>query len=119
MSRFSLIFFAALTLIGVTSPTGTSAFADILYAQYYPPPGYGYPPPSSPPPCSAVTPGPLQGAARGAAGGARRFLATLGAAPQSEPALAVSAAPYVGVRPEVRAPVTSATRIADHRTGGT
>jgi hypothetical protein len=70
MSRFSLVFLAALTLIGVATPTRTSAFADILYAQYYPPQGYGYPPPSSPPPCYAVTPGPLQGAARGAAGGA-------------------------------------------------
>jgi Glycine-zipper domain len=70
MSRFSPVFLAALTLIGVATPTGTSAFADILYAQYYPPPGYGYPPSGSPPPCSAVTPGPLQGAARGAAGGA-------------------------------------------------
>src|SRR5882724_98080 len=35
------------------------------YTQYYPPPpGYGRPP------CYAVTPGPLNGAARGAAGGA-------------------------------------------------
>jgi hypothetical protein len=39
----------------------------IANAQYYaPPPGYGY----SRPPCQAVTPGPLQGAGRGAAGGA-------------------------------------------------
>ena len=35
----------------------------------YPPPPAGYAPPA-PPPCAAVTPGPLRGAGRGAAGGA-------------------------------------------------
>ena len=41
--------------------------SEVAHAQYYaPPPNYGY----SRPPCQAVTPGPLQGAGRGAAGGA-------------------------------------------------
>jgi hypothetical protein len=54
-----LLFFAA--TVGFTNiSVGT-------YAQYYPPsPSYGNPRP----PCEAVTPGPLQGAGRGAAGGA-------------------------------------------------
>jgi OmpA family protein len=69
MLRLSILFLAAVMLTGVTFGTGQPAFARSLYAQYYPP-GYGYPPPSSRPPCYAVTPGPLQGAGRGAAGGA-------------------------------------------------
>jgi hypothetical protein len=68
MLRLSVFFMAAATLIGI-NVAGTSAVADTLYAQYYPP-GYGYPPPGYRPPCNAVTPGPFQGAARGAAGGA-------------------------------------------------
>jgi hypothetical protein len=60
-----------------------AAISDRAYAQYYPPPppgyypppGYAAPPPGYPPayghpPCAAVTPGPLRGAGRGAAGGA-------------------------------------------------
>jgi hypothetical protein len=69
MLRLSVRFLAAVMLTGITFGTGQPAFAGSLYAQYYPP-GYGYPPPSSRPPCYAVTPGPLQGAGRGAAGGA-------------------------------------------------
>ena len=38
----------------------------VAHAQYY----YGSPPPGYRPPCHAVMPGPLQGAGRGAAGGA-------------------------------------------------
>jgi len=53
--RIFLLSTAALTLIDISV---------VAYAQYY------APPPSSRPPCQAVTPGPLQGAARGAAGGA-------------------------------------------------
>ena len=61
MTRFQILVCAAtLTFAGIPA---------IAFAQYYPPPGYGYPP-SSRPPCEAVTPGPFQGAARGAAGGA-------------------------------------------------
>jgi hypothetical protein len=63
-----LLAIAALTAIDFAAAS-QSAVADTLYAQYYPPPGHGYPP-SSRPPCQAVTPGPFQGAARGAAGGA-------------------------------------------------
>ena len=64
MLRLSVLFLAAATLIGIGAATEKSAFADTLYAQYnQPPPGYR-------PPCNAVTPGPLQGAGRGAAGGA-------------------------------------------------
>lgn len=62
MLRFSFLFLAA-------TAAATSAVADTLYAQYYPP-GYRYPPPGYRPPCYAVTPGPLQGAGRGAVGGA-------------------------------------------------
>ena len=69
MLRLFFLFLALVTLTGIDIAAGKSAFADALFAQYYPP-GYGYPPPSSRPPCSAVTPGPLQGAGRGAAGGA-------------------------------------------------
>jgi hypothetical protein len=69
MPRLSALFLAAAMLTGLYIAAETSAVADTLYAQYYPPSGYGYPP-SSRPPCEAVTPGPFQGAARGAAGGA-------------------------------------------------
>jgi hypothetical protein len=69
MLRLAALFLAAATVAGISIAAGTSAVADPRYAQYYPPPGYGYPP-SPPPPCQAVTPGPFQGAARGAAGGA-------------------------------------------------
>jgi hypothetical protein len=71
MLRLPILFLAVVALTGINIAAGKCAFADILYAQYYPsPPGYGYPPPSSRPPCYAVTPGPFRGAARGAAGGA-------------------------------------------------
>jgi hypothetical protein len=69
MLRLSVLFLAAATLTAINIGAGTSAVADTLYAQYYPP-HYGYPPPGYRPPCNAVTPGPFQGAARGAAGGA-------------------------------------------------
>ena len=69
MLRLSVLFLAAVMLTEVTIAAGQSGFAGSLYAQYYPP-GYGYAPLSSRPPCEAVTPGPLQGAGRGAAGGA-------------------------------------------------
>jgi Glycine-zipper domain len=68
MLRLSALFLAAATATAIGIAAGTSVVADSRYAQYYPPP-YGYPP-SSRPPCQAVTPGPFQGAARGAAGGA-------------------------------------------------
>src|SRR6202521_4093322 len=68
MARLSAFFLAA-AVAGIGITAGTSAVADSRYAQYYPPPGYGYPP-GSRPPCQAVTPGPFQGAARGATGGA-------------------------------------------------
>src|SRR5256885_12115978 len=69
MLRLSVLFLALVMLTGMVSAAGQPAFAGSLYAQYYPP-GYGYPPPSSRPPCEAVTQGPLRGAGRGAAGGA-------------------------------------------------
>ncbi len=69
MLRLSALFLVAAAATGIGIAAGTSAVADSRYAQYYPPPGYGYQP-SSRPPCQAVTPGPFQGAARGAAGGA-------------------------------------------------
>jgi hypothetical protein len=69
MLRLSVLFLAA-SLTGINIAAGTSAIADTRYAQYYPPPHYHYPPPGYRPPCYAVTPGPLQGAGRGAAGGA-------------------------------------------------
>jgi Glycine-zipper domain len=55
--RILLLSAATLTLITIST---------VAFAQYYygPPPGYGRPP------CQAVTPGPLRGAGRGAAGGA-------------------------------------------------
>jgi len=58
--RFPLLPAFTVSFIAIAAPA---------FAQYYPPPGYGYPP-GSPPPCQAVTPGPFHGAARGAAGGA-------------------------------------------------
>ena len=70
MPRLSALFLAAATVAGIGIAAGTSAVADSRYAQYYPPPHYGYSPPGYRPPCNAVTPGPFQGAARGAAGGA-------------------------------------------------
>jgi Glycine-zipper domain len=69
MSRLSVLFLAAATLTGINIAAEKSASAYTLYAQYYPP-SYSYPPPGYRPPCNAVTPGPLQGAGRGAAGGA-------------------------------------------------
>src|ERR1700730_5387475 len=69
MLRVFVLFIAAASLTGIDAAAEKSAFADALYAQYYPP-HYGYPPPGYRPPCYAVTPGPLQGAGRGAAGGA-------------------------------------------------
>jgi hypothetical protein len=69
MLRLSVLFLAAI-LTDINMVAGTSAIADTRYAQYYPPPHYGYSPPGYRPPCNAVTPGPFQGAARGAAGGA-------------------------------------------------
>ena len=69
MLRVSVLFIAAASLTGIDAAAEKSAFADALYAQYYPP-HYGYPSPGYRPPCYAVTPGPLQGAGRGAAGGA-------------------------------------------------
>jgi hypothetical protein len=69
MLRVSVLFIAGASLTGIDAAAEKSAFADALYAQYYPP-HYGYPPPGYRPPCYAVTPGPLQGAGRGAAGGA-------------------------------------------------
>ena len=56
--RLRILLLCATTLTFINIPV-------VAYAQYYqPPPGY------SRPPCYAVTPGPLQGAGRGAAGGA-------------------------------------------------
>ncbi|HEX3416502.1 MAG TPA: glycine zipper family protein [Stellaceae bacterium] len=69
MLRLSVFFLAAATLASINIAGGTSAVADTQYAQYYQP-GYRYSPPGYRPPCNAVTPGPLQGAGRGAAGGA-------------------------------------------------
>jgi len=96
-------------LTGLYIAAETSAVADTLYAQYYPPSGYGYPP-SSRPPCEAVTPGPFQGAARGGAEVllSGRFRAMPGAVPQSGPASALSAVEYVGARPAAPAHVTDA-----------
>ena len=69
MLRLSALFLVAATLTGINVAAEKSAYAHTLYAQYYPP-GYGHPSPGYRPPCNAVTPGPLQGAGRGAAGGA-------------------------------------------------
>src|SRR5436305_11999713 len=66
MLRLPVLFLAAAMLTAIFA-AGQPAFAGSLYAQYYQP-GYGSP--SSRPPCEAVTPGPLRGAGRGAAGGA-------------------------------------------------
>jgi len=67
MLRRLILSLSGLMLTCIFMPTSTVAAANAQYAQYYPPPapGYGYPPP-----CQAVTRGPLRGAARGAAGGA-------------------------------------------------
>src|SRR5712672_3171269 len=83
MSRLSVLFLAAAALTGINIAAEESASAYTLYAQYYPP-GYSSPPPGYRPPCNAVTPGPLQGAGRGAAGGALigAIQAMPGAAPQ-------------------------------------
>jgi hypothetical protein len=60
MQRPRILLFSAAILTFINLSVGA-------YAQYYgPPPSYGY----SRPPCQAVTPDPLQGAGRGAAGGA-------------------------------------------------
>jgi Glycine-zipper domain len=70
MPRLFVVLMAAVVMMtGVIVVIWTPASAETLYAQYYPPPSYRYPP-SSRPPCYAVTPGAFQGAARGAAGGA-------------------------------------------------
>jgi hypothetical protein len=116
MLRFAVLFLAAVMLTGVIFAAGQPAFAGSLYAQYYPP-GYGYPPPSSRPPCEAITPGPLRGAGRGAAGGALigAISGMPGGALQSGPASALSAVQYVGVRRAVRAHVIEAV-IACRRT---
>jgi len=63
MRRLRIRLLSTFTVALITTSAG------VAFAQYYPPPSYGYPP-SSPPPCQAVMPGPFQGAARGAAGGA-------------------------------------------------
>jgi len=67
MMRLFTLSLSVVTLLCVAMLSKTGAAAYERYAQYYPPPppGYGYPPP-----CQAVTRGPLRGAARGAAGGA-------------------------------------------------
>ena len=66
MTRFFAVSAAIGLLICGSVVAGMPASAGTLYAQYYPPTaGYG-----NPPPCEAVTRGPLRGAARGAAGGA-------------------------------------------------
>jgi hypothetical protein len=70
MVRVFVLLVAGSTLAGVNFIAAKSAIADLLYAQNYYAPQAGYPPSSSRPPCYAVTPGPLQGAGRGAAGGA-------------------------------------------------
>ena len=58
MSLLRIVFLGAATLMFIS-------ISLVAHAQSYygPPPGYR-------PPCAAVTPGPLQGAGRGAAGGA-------------------------------------------------
>jgi hypothetical protein len=53
MLRLSALFLAAAAATGIGIAAGTSAVADSRYAQYYPPPGYGYPP-SSRPPCQPL-----------------------------------------------------------------
>ena len=58
MLRFRIVLLTAATLIFMH-------ISMVAHAQYY-----GSPPPGYRPPCQAVTPGPLQGAGRGAAGGA-------------------------------------------------
>ncbi len=60
MPRHRILFLSAATLSFID-------ISGVAHAQYYaPPPGYNY----GRPPCAAVTPGPLRGAGRGAAGGA-------------------------------------------------
>jgi hypothetical protein len=70
MLRLSVVLLVHAMLTSINIAAQASAIAGTRYAQYYPPPHYGYPPPNYRPPCYAVTPGPFQGAARGAAGGA-------------------------------------------------
>ena len=53
----------------VATAGGGFALAEGLVLAQYNSPHYGYPPPN-PPPCQAVTPSPLRGAAGGAARGA-------------------------------------------------
>src|SRR5215472_7402618 len=73
-----------------------------------PPPNYK----SSPPPCQAVTPSPVRGAARGAAGGplSERFPGMPGAALLSGQPSVGFAVQYVEARPAVRVPVTENPR---------
>ena len=68
--------------------------------------GYGYPPPGYRPSCEAVTSGPFQGAARGAAGGAliRAVRAMPGAAPAMGPVWALFRNAARRVRRAVREP---------------
>src|SRR5260370_24889877 len=110
MLRLSVVLLVHAMLTSINIAAQASAIAGTRYAQYYPPPHYGYPPPNYRPPCYAVTPEPFQGAARGAAGGALlgRSGAMPGAAQRSAPASALSAAQYVGVRLATRAPATKA-----------
>jgi hypothetical protein len=110
MLRLSVFFLAAATLASINIAGGTSAVADTQYAQYYQP-GYRYSPPGYRPPCNAVTPGPLQGAGRGAAGGGRlsgRYQAMPGAARRLAPASVLSGAQFVRVRPATQVPVIEA-----------
>jgi HdeA/HdeB family len=62
MVRFILGLGTALWLVAVLPGTGNAQ-----YSPYYPRLGYRPPPSYGPPPCTAVTPGPFAGAARGAA----------------------------------------------------
>ena len=63
--RISVLLLAAAALTAIDfAAASQSPLAEPSYAQYYPPPSYGYPP-SSRPPCQAVTPGPFQGPQEG------------------------------------------------------
>src|SRR5204863_9595930 len=109
MLRLSVLFLAAVMLTGIIFAAGQPAFAGSLYAQYYPP-GYGYAPPSSRPPCEAVTSGPLRGAGSGAAGGALigAISGNAGRGAAIGPASALSAEQCAGVQRAVRAHVIEA-----------